>query len=393
MPTVKLDASVCLTAQCKPGAKRTDFYDTSISGFVLECHKSGSKTYSLRYQDAYGRQTQRKIGVYGAITFEQARKVARRWRSEVELGGDPAGDKAIKKSTPTYAELAAQHIEFARSHQKTPANTESVLRIHVLPRWGAKRVDEITTPEVARWLAEKHAAGFAPATVEKIRITFNRSFELALKWGVAGVTKNPIRHIPRRKFSNARDRFLTSDEAARLLKATEASINPQLSSIVGLLLLTGARKTELLTAQWQHIDLDRRVWFIPTSKTGQSRHVPLSQPAIAIITQLVRWDGCAWLLPNPATKKPYTDIKRPWETARAAAGLPDLHIHDLRHSAASFLVNAGIDLFAVGRILGHADHKSTMRYSHLAGDTLMKAVEAGASKMAADWICAPAEAA
>lgn len=393
MPKVKLDASFCLTAQCKPDSKRTDYYDTSIPGFVLECHKSGSKTYSLRYQDAYGRQTQRKIGVYGAISFDQARKVARRWRSEVELGGDPAGDKAIKKSTPTYAELAAQHIEFARSHQKTPENTESVLRVHLLPRWGAKRVDEITTPEVAKWLAEKRAAGLAPATVEKIRITFNRSFELALKWGVPGVTKNPVRHIPRRKFSNARDRFLTSDEAARLLKATEASINPQLSSIVGLLLLTGARKTELLTAQWQHIDPDRRVWFIPTSKTGQSRHVPLSQPALAIISQLDRWDGCDWLLPNPVTKKPYTDIKHPWETARAAAGLPDLHIHDLRHSAASFMINAGIDLFAVGRILGHADHKSTMRYSHLANDTLMKAVEAGANKMAADWVSAPAEAA
>jgi integrase len=393
MPTAKLDASFCLTAQCKPGGKRTDYYDTSISGFVLECHKSGSKTYSLRYPDAYGRQRQRKIGVYGIITFDQARRVARRWRSEAELGGDPAGDKAIKKSTPTYAELAAQHIEFARSHQKTPANTESVLRVHALPRWGSKRVDEITTPEVAKWLSEKRAAGLAPATVEKIRITFNRSFELALKWGVPGVTKNPVRHIPRRKFSNARDRFLTSQEAARLLEATSASINPQLRNIVGLLLLTGARKTELLTAQWQHIDLDRRVWFIPTSKTGKSRHVPLSQPAIAIINQLDRWNSCDWLLPNPATKKPYTDIKHPWETARAAAGLPDLHIHDLRHSAASYMINAGIDLFAVGRILGHADHQSTMRYAHLANDTLMKAVEAGAIKMAADWISSPAAAA
>lgn len=65
--------------------------------------------------------------------------------------------------------------------------------------------------------------------------------------------------------------------------------------------------------------------------------------------------------------------------------MPDLHLHDLRHSAASFMINAGIDLFAVGRILGHADHQSTMRYSHLANDTLRKAVEAGAAKMNVGW--------
>ena len=127
------------------------------------------------------------------------------------------------------------------------------------------------------------------------------------------------------------------------------------------------------------------MWFIPTSKTGKSRHVPLSQPALDIIDQLPRFDKCPWLLPNPETRKPYGDIKRAWTTAREEAGMPDLHLHDLRHSAASFMINAGIDLFAVGRILGHADHQSTMRYSHLANDTLRKAVEAGAAKMNVGW--------
>ena len=109
--------------------------------------------------------------------------------------------------------------------------------------------------------------------------------------------------------------------------------------------------------------------------------MPLSQPALDVIGELVQVKGCPWLLPNPLTLKPYNTIKRAWATARQEAGLPDLRIHDLRHSAASFMVNSGVDLFAVGRILGHADHQSTMRYSHLANDTLMKAVEAGAAKL------------
>lgn len=190
-----------------------------------------------------------------------------------------------------------------------------------------------------------------------------------------------MRGIQRPKIANARDRFLSSAEAARLLAAADASLNPQLGNIVRLLLLTGARKRELLDAQWEHFDLDRRAWFIPTSKTGKSRYVPLSQAALDVIEKLPRFKRCPWLLPNPETRRPYTDIKHPWETARAAAGLDGLHIHDLRHSAASFMINAGIDLFAVGKVLGHADHQSTMRYAHLANDTLLAAVEAGAAKM------------
>lgn len=84
---------------------------------------------------------------------------------------------------------------------------------------------------------------------------------------------------------------------------------------------------------------------------------------------------------NPETKLPFVTLKRAWQTARKEARLGDLRIHDLRHSAASFMINAGIDLYAVGKVLGHADHKSTMRYSHPANETLLAAVEAGAAKM------------
>ena len=385
MPKAKLDATFCLTARCQPGKVRTDYYDTTITGFVLECRASGGKTFLLRYFNAYDKQCQRKIGALGDISFEQAKKLAKRLRSEVVLGGDPAAQKAEKKAIPTYDALADQHYDYIKTYQKNPGNTEAIMRVHLRPKWGKKRLDEIKSQEIAKWLAELRQSGKAPATIEKIRIVFNRSFELALKWGTAGVKLNPVRGIPRPKFNNARERFLSSAEVARLLKATEDSLNPQLKNIVGLLLLTGARKSELLQAQWQHVNTEQRTWYIPTTKTGKPRYVPLSQAAWGIIDQLPRFEKCPWLLPNPKTLKPFTDIKHPWDTARTAAGLSDLHIHDLRHSAASFMINAGIDLFAVGRILGHADHQSTMRYSHLANDTLMKAVEAGALKMNVPW--------
>jgi integrase len=152
-----------------------------------------------------------------------------------------------------------------------------------------------------------------------------------------------------------------------------------------LLLLTGARRNELLHAKWEHVDLERKAWHIPDSKTGKPRYVPLSQAAIDLISKLPRWEKCPWLLPNPKTREPFHSVKHSWDTAREEANLPGLRLHDLRHSAASFMINAGIDLFAVGKILGHADHQSTMRYSHLANDTLLAAVEAGAAKMQGSW--------
>lgn len=381
MPQAKLDATFCLTAHCEDGKKKTDYWDTMTTGFLLECRAGGGKTYALRYIDDGGRQRQHKIGRFEDISFDQARKMAKRLRAEVVMGGNPAARKAEKKAVPTYAELAAEHLAHAHTYQKQPYNTHLVMKNHLLPRWGKMRLDEITSQDIAKWFAEKAAAGLAPATVDKLRTVLGRSFELARQWKLPGVAANPVRDVPRRKYSNARERYLSAGEVKRLFRALDKSEGPQLKNIVSLLLLTGARKTELLTAKWEQIDLERRTWLIPTTKTGKPRYVPLSQSAIDTIEALPRWDGCPWLLPNPKTLKPYTDIKRSWDKARDAAGLYDLRIHDLRHSAASFMINAGIDLYAVGRVLGHADHRSTQRYSHVANDTLMKAVEAGAANM------------
>lgn len=101
---------------------------------------------------------------------------------------------------------------------------------------------------------------------------------------------------------------------------------------------------------------------------------------MAIVAALPRYKACPWLVPNPETLKPFVSIKNGWAVAIRRAKLPGLRIHDLRHSAASFMVNSGVDLFAVGKVLGHASYQSTQRYSHLANDTLLKAVEAGAAK-------------
>jgi integrase len=385
MPKAKLDYAYCLTATCEVGRRKTDHWDTHISGFVLEVRASGGKTYALRYTDDGGRQRQHKIGRFDLITNEQARKAAKKSRAEVELGGNPQAAKVERKAVPLYAELAKLHQEHAEGYIKSHKCTEMTLRRHLVPRWGKVRLDEIKTQEVSKWLADKVAEGLAPSTVERIRMTFNRSFELASRWGLPGAEINPVKNVTRRKFNNARDRFLSPEEAARLHKAASESDNTQLASIVALLLLSGARKMELLKAKLEHVDLERRLWLIPETKNGTPRYVPLSEQAVKVIESLPRWDQCEWLIPNPKTRKPFISIKRAWDTARKAAKLPDLRIHDLRHSFCSSAVAAGVDLYTVGKIAGHRDYKSTQRYSHLANDTLIRAVEKSAANLNIDW--------
>ncbi|MFC3714324.1 tyrosine-type recombinase/integrase [Sphingoaurantiacus capsulatus] len=388
MPRVKLDHAFAAVAECLPGRGKTDYFDTgeSCSGLVLEVRQSGGKTWYLRYQDRYGRQRQYKIGRHGDLKFEQVRKTAQRLRSEVVLGGDPCAEKAVTKSVPTYGELAQMHLDHAKTYQRSYSTTEMIMRRHIRPRWDKAIISEIHQTDVAKWLAAKREEGLAPATVEKIRVLFHRSFELALQWQVPGAERNPVRGVPRPRINNARTRFLSAEEAKRLHAAAAKSVNPQLKYIVGLLLLTGARVSELLGARWADVDLERRLWFIPMSKTGKSRYVPLSRAALDLLDRVPRANGNVYLFENPATGKPVTTIKHAWQTARAEARLDDVHIHDLRHSAASFMINAGIDLYAVGKILGHASHTSTARYSHVADHRLMAAVEAGAAQQAVDWL-------
>lgn len=154
-----------------------------------------------------------------------------------------------------------------------------------------------------------------------------------------------------------------------------------LQYIVPMLILTGARKREVLDSKWQDFDLTRRQWRIPVTKTGRPRHVPLSNGVLQLLAAVPHDDGCPWVFPNPKTRKPYVSFFFSWNTARKLAGLADVRIHDLRHSFASFLVNAGRSLYEVQKILGHTQVKTTQRYAHLSQDTLIDAANAAMNAM------------
>jgi integrase len=380
LPKVKLDAAFAASAQCRPGKKKTDYWDTITTGFVLEVRSSGGRSYYLRYISASGRQACHLIGRAGDISFDQARKAAKVLRSTVVLGGDPLAAKQQKRAVPTYAAFAEQHIAHAKTYQRSWWSTEGLIRKHLIPRWGRMRLNEIGPQDIGTWLAEK-ALELKPASVEKLRCLLGKGFQLALEWQVPGVDRNPVRSVPKRAFDNRRQRYLTAEEAARLLEAAGRSANQQLRPILHLLLLTGARLSELLHAQWPHVDLERRSWLIPISKSGKSRQIPLSKTAIEVLEGLPRFKDCPWVTPNPETKRPFVSIKHSFQVARKRAGLRDFRLHDCRHAMASFAIAGGTDIFVLSKLLGHAQVSSTQIYAHCKPDLLMAAAESGAAQL------------
>jgi integrase len=377
MPSVTLDASVVKITECPVGKARVDLYDTVIPGFIVEIRATGGKTYYLRYRDQHGKQKQYKIGDTKSLTFEQARNAAQTLRAKVVLGDNPAVKKAALKQVPTLQTFVNEHyLPYIKSCKRSWQTNLSALKNHVLPEFGKLHLDEITQPLLVKHHLAMREKGYAPATANRQIIMFRYMYNLAKKWNIVGAETNPAVGIALFEENNKCERYLTTEEVQRLSKTIQQSDNPQLKYIVSLLLLTGCRKRELLDAEWSHFDLERRSWRIPMSKSGKPRHVPLSDDVLSILHQIPRFEGCPYVLPNPKTLLPFNTIFCSWNTARKQAGMPELRMHDLRHSFASFLVNAGRSLYEVQNILGHSQLNTTQRYAHLSQATLLEAANA-----------------
>lgn len=380
MPTVQLSSQFVATAACPSDKRKIDYYDTLVTGFILEVRATGSATYYLRYRDAHDRQCQFKIGDTKSVPFERARQAALQARTRVVLGESPQEQKKLKKSVPTFKELAEDHyLPYVKTYKRSWDCDDSLLRNHLLPVLGAKRLDEISERSISDLYQDMRARGYAKGTCNRVLVLVKYMFKLAKKWNLPGAQENPSEGIKLVDPQNARERYLSSEETQRLRQAIEDSPNVQLKYIVALLLLTGARKRELLDAKWEDFDLERRNWRIPMSKSGKARHVPLSTAVLDILKSLPRWEGCPYVVPNPQTRRPFKSVFCSWNTARKEAGLADVRMHDLRHSMASNLVNSGRSIYEVSKILGHSQIKTSQRYAHLAHETLLAAADAASS--------------
>ena len=288
------------------------------------------------------------------------------------MGEDPFKDAPVNLSPTLEAFAENDYIPYVKTYKKSWEMDISRIRNHLLPYFGTMRMKDIEKRDVVQ-LINDQLPTYKPGSINRVIILLRYMFNLAIKWEVEGVFRNPTAGIPLLKENNQVERFLSAEEAKALLIAIKASKNPMLQHIVSMLILTGARKREVLDAKWEDFDMERTSWRIPNTKAGKARIVPLSDTATALLTKLRKKKRSPYAFANPITLKPYKSIYYSWHTARKEAGLDDVRIHDLRHSFASFLVNAGRSLYEVQTLLGHTQIKTTQRYAHLSTTSLRAA--------------------
>ena len=373
MPSILFDQGQIKTLQCATGKEKIALFDKGCKNLVLEVFASGRKTYYFRYKDERGITRQPKLCDANSITLKKARALCDRYRTMLFLGENPFAAKVAIRKAPLFAAFVNdQYLPFVKSNKRSWCTDESLLRNHILPKLGELYINDIGRQEMAE-LFFAHQKTHKPGSTNRIIILCRYIFNCAIRWETSGVTKNPTANIPLLEENNKKERFLSNEEAQRLYEAVKKSDNPMLQYIVPMLILTGARKREVLDARWEDFDLIRRQWRIPMTKSGRPRHVPLSEGVLQLLDSIAQGKGCDPVFANPKTKKAYNSIYFSWNTARKSVGLGDVRMHDLRHSFASFLVNAGRSLYEVQKILGHTQIKTTQRYAHLSQDTLLEA--------------------
>ena len=372
MPKLNLTQSLVNKAKVEEGITSVDYYDERIPGLLMKVLPSGRKTYYIRYKDKRKVSSQRKLGNAVILTLSDARALARRKLAEIAMGADPFS-LIQSNPSPTLKKFAASgYIPYVKTYKKSWEMDISRIRNHLLPYFGAMRMSDIEKRDVVQLINDK-LPSYKPGSINRVIILLRYMFNLAIKWEVEGVSRNPTTGIPLLKEDNHVERFLSSEEAKALLIAIKNSKNPMLQHIISMLMLTGARKREVLDAKWEDFDMERNIWRIPTTKAGKARIVPLSDAASVLLIKLRQRKRCAHAFANPATLKPYSSVYYYWHTARKEAGLSDVRVHDLRRSFASFLVNAGRSLYEVQPLLGHTQIKTTQCYARLSTTSLRSA--------------------
>jgi integrase len=159
-------------------------------------------------------------------------------------------------------------------------------------------------------------------------------------------------------------------------------LDPFAIAAIRLLILTGARLREILDAQWQQVDFERGILFLPDSKTGR-KPIYLSAPAIQVLASLPRLEVNPHIIAGLKDGAPRADLKKPWAAITKAAGLEGVRLHDLRHSFASVGAGASLGLPIIGKLLGHTQAGTTHRYAHLDADPMRRAAETIGATIAA----------
>lgn len=367
------------TVSCPNDKSHLEVFDSELRGFYVDVLASGRKSFRFRYRFEKKLRVV-TLGDSRILKTVEAREMALNLLRQVRGGVDPALPNKQVAGPLLKDFFIDKYLPYVKSYKRSWNTDQSMIRNHLVPKIGGMHMGDISPSDIAVFLEKMKAERYASGTCNRALVLLRFGFTLALRWQVHGVKQNPVNEIKNIKHDNKIERYLTESKVSALLEAVRQSENEMLQYIVLFLIYTGARKREVLDARWSDINWDQRSWRIPKTKSGKVRHIPLSTGAMKVLghLRLRISDGNSneqSIFINPKTGKSFVSIFYSWDKARIRAGLDDFRIHDLRHSFASYLVNAGRSLYEVQELLGHADIKTTSRYAHLSRERLIAAVE------------------
>lgn len=399
------------------------YYDDEVKGFAVRVTAAGARAFVLNYHAA-GRERRITIGAHPAWTVTAARARAKELRQQVDQGGDPLGKRIEDREAPTVGDLFAAYKEkhLPTKRARSASDDASMWDTYILPKFRSTKLADLTSEDVD----DLHRSIGATYKIRANRVieVLSKALNLAVRWG--WIEKNPAAGVQAYP-EEQRKRYASPAEMGRVLEAM--ANHPEQDSVdaIRLIILTGARKSEVFQARWDTIDLDAGIWVKPAATTKQKRdhRVPLSGTAVELLRRrLEESDGSPWVFPGRRSPdKPMTDCKKTWESCREAAtvalwreipavatlidrlnadrkypptiediqaaataaglalptGSLDLRIHDLRHTYASMLASKKVPLQVVGALLGHTQAQTTLRYAHLYDDPLREATEVAAT--------------
>ena len=358
----------------RPRRKIRDVRDAELKGFGIRVMPSGAKRYFIQSQHQ-GRRVWKTVGNAAALTEAEARAIARTMLASLRDGGDPDASASGEVLFETVAEeVFALHGR--RWKPQTLDVNRAYFRRQILPFFEGRPIDAITRDEIRKWFRSLHAT---PAAANRSAPILSVIMQQAEAWGYRPENSNPCKGI-RRYRQGRSERFLTPAEYSRLGKVLDKheADHPLYVAAIRLLLLTGCRKSEILTLEWRFYR-DGNL-YLADSKTGP-RTVWLCRAARDVLDRLPR-SSSRFVFPVRPRRRQSMWLDHFWSGVRAEANLEDVRLHDLRHSYASTALLNGESIRAVGRLLGHEKPSTTLKYAHLSDASVREAVDALAPVLA-----------
>jgi integrase len=384
MAKIKLTKTAVETAQ--PQAQTVELRDTVVPGFLLKVTPAGRKVFMLQYRTNSGERRKPALGAFGELTVEQARLLAQGWLAEVRQGVDPGAARAEARKAPTMEELCKKFMADYSEKRNKPSTQEgywSVINRNVVPLLGRKKAHDVKRPDIAG-LMEKLA--HKPADANHTFGVLRKMFNMAEVWGYRPDGTNPCRHVPMFPAGKA-TRLINDEEMRRIFRhlehlEVEGLENYVIPLAIRLQFEFAGRRSEIVSLEWNWIDLANRRVVWPDTKTGGISK-PINEEAYRLLSTAPRREGCLYVLPSPTHPgKALTEGEYygDWTRALKAAGVPHVGTHGIRHRSATDIANSGIPIKVGMALTAHKTVAMFMRYVHTEDDPVRKAAELVANR-------------